>query len=143
MPYPQILNKRRCPAGGRMLKTGQFPQLRRVPTEKRMRKTLIACLAGLLCSAAGAQSLTRAEVDAMVAQCEQMRQEKLAPVREEKIQQCIESGEREPDRCRRYYATYGEVRHVGGVPRPGMFSDLPECQNAYNAQREFNRSSSR
>ncbi len=91
----------------------------------------------MLAPVAMTADLTRADVDKMLAECNDMREEKLAPIRKEKTDNCIASKEMEPERCRDYYRTYGAVRHVGGMPRPGMFSDLPVCQRAYQAERTY------
>ncbi|ABV35976.1 conserved hypothetical protein [Shewanella sediminis HAW-EB3] len=65
--------------------------------------------------------------------CEDARQEKLAPLREKYIEECVEKQGKERDYCTRFYRDYGE--RSGN--RPAFFYDLPECVKVW----EFKKSS--
>jgi hypothetical protein len=70
----------------------------------------------------------QAELDAA---CEAARQEKLAPLRQKYVDECVASKEL-PSRqeCERFYADYGERT---GRKAP-LFYDLPACIEAFNFQ---------
>ena len=72
----------------------------------------------------------QAELDA---RCEVARQEKLIPLREQYVEECVEKEQR-PDResCERFYADFGNQ----SGNRAALFYDLPECEEAF----EFRRS---
>jgi hypothetical protein len=63
--------------------------------------------------------------------CEVVRQEKLAPMRKQVVEDCVANKEL-PNRreCERFYADYGE--RMGG--RAPLFYDLPECVTAFEFQ---------
>ena len=63
--------------------------------------------------------------------CEVVRQEKLAPMRKQVVEDCVANKEF-PDRaeCERFYADYGERT---GRKAP-LFYDLPECVTAFEFQ---------
>ena len=63
--------------------------------------------------------------------CEVARQEKLAPMRKQVVEECVANKEL-PNRaeCERFYADYGE--RMGG--RAPLFYDLPECVTAFEFQ---------
>ena len=105
---------------------------------------LKVCGAVILLGCAGASQaqLSQSQIDKLSRECESQREEKLAPIRAERAQDCKEQGLRAPDHCERYYSTYGNVGRVGGVgaPRSGMFYDLPVCQE-WIREREIARAS--
>lgn len=63
------------------------------------------------------------------AACEAARQEKIAPLRQQVIEECVANKEL-PSRqeCERFYAPYGE--RTGR--KAAMFYDLPECVTAFD-----------
>lgn len=63
--------------------------------------------------------------------CEAARQKKLAPMRQQIVEECVANKEL-PNReeCERFYADYGE--RMGG--RAPLFYDLPECVTAFEFQ---------
>ena len=112
----------------------------------RYRKDLIILLCSLVLPAvSGAQSLQQLE-----RQCEQAREELIAPLRQQAIDQCIEdrtagrSGSRSSrdarEHCERFYADYGQggSTQSGGF-RQRMFHDIPECQALHEAERAGRR----
>ena len=84
------------------------------------------------------------EVAELGEKCEAAREVALAPIREQRVQACIEQKLRQPDHCRRYYKTYGNVTVRGGVtPVMGYFYDLPECVEWIDAREALRVSRSR
>jgi hypothetical protein len=69
--------------------------------------------------------------------CEKAIEEKLAPLREAGIKECISNENlRLPnphEDCDRLYKDYGAGTFVNGRSRPRMFHDLPECIEAAEA----------
>ncbi|MDX2428404.1 MAG: hypothetical protein QNK22_06905 [Xanthomonadales bacterium] len=65
------------------------------------------------------------------AACEVARQKKIAPMRQQVIQDCVANKEF-PSRkeCEQFYADYGE--RTGR--KAALFYDLPECVTAFNFQ---------
>ncbi len=76
-------------------------------------------LFALLLGAPLAQALDDNAVAELGKKCEAARGAALAPIREQRIQACIEQKLRQPDHCRRYYETYGNVT-VRGAAAPVM-----------------------
>lgn len=70
----------------------------------------------------------QAELDAA---CEQAREEKLAPIREKYIEECVANKEQaDRESCERFYADYG----AQSGQRAPLFYDLPACEKAFNYQ---------
>ena len=67
--------------------------------------------------------------------CEAARQIRLAPLREQRIQQCMRESGQERAACERLYGNYGE--RAGN--RPALFYDLPACKRAFEYQRSYRR----
>lgn len=67
-------------------------------------------------------------------QCEEERQQKLAPLRKEQIEECmVKSNSRE--NCDQKYRDFGNAgRTATGGLRPRMFDDLPACVAAREAE---------
>ena len=67
----------------------------------------------------------QAELDAV---CESARLEKLTPMREGFVEQCVTNKEKSSrEHCERFYADYGN--RMGG--RAPLFYDLPACVTAF------------
>ena len=98
----------------------------------------------LLLAAPTAKALGDKEVAELGEKCEAAREVALAPIREQRVEACIEQKLRQPDHCRRYYKTYGNATVRGGVtPVMGYFYDLPECVEWINAREASRVSRSR
>lgn len=71
--------------------------------------------------------------------CEQAREEKITPLRQEAIEECLTSNPRRRDVeefCERFYSDFGQGgRTESGHFRQPMFNDLPECQAFHEAER--------
>lgn len=101
-----------------------------MPHPKPIAVTLLA-LAALLVSTAG-ESESDAEREARQAEldraCEAAREDKLRPLRQHLVQQCVDEGEFESrEVCQAYYADYG-ARSGNRAP---LFYDLPPCVEAF------------
>ena len=75
----------------------------------------------------------QAELDAA---CEAAREKKLAPMREQYIEECVKNGE-QPDRrsCEVFYSDFG----AQSGNRAPLFYDLPECVEAFDYQNSQRR----
>ena len=76
--------------------------------------------------------------DAANARCEAAREQKLAPLRAQKIAQCKRSGNPPTAGCETFYSTYGNnSNHANGSVVRGRFYDLPACVAARKAGRRL------
>jgi hypothetical protein len=86
--------------------------------------TLVLMLSGPLL-ADQARENKQAELDAV---CESARLEKLTPMRQEFVEECVANKEKSSrEHCERFYADYGG--RMGG--RAPLFYDLPACVTAF------------
>jgi len=104
---------------------------------------VLVALVGL-CGAAGVMAVDEGDVAMLDRECEMAREKALAPIREQRAQECIEQQLRAPESCRSYYKTYGNVG-LGptGAPAGGYFFDLPPCQDWLKAREELRLGNSR
>ena len=64
--------------------------------------------------------------------CEDAREERIAPLREDEIAKCIQTETGDQAWCEIFWADYGDGgRTVSGGTFPRMFHDLPECVEAW------------
>ncbi len=76
----------------------------------------------------------QAELDAA---CEAARETKLAIVRAEFAEECVEKEQlSDQESCETFYADYGE----GGFNRAPLFYDLPECEIAFEYLNSYRNS---
>ena len=72
--------------------------------------------------------------------CEQAREVRIAPLRQEAIEECVTSNPRRrnvEEYCERFYSDFGQGgRTESGHFRQPMFHDLPECQEFHEAERQ-------
>jgi hypothetical protein len=119
-----------------------------------MKSAALSLVASVIVAAAAASAYAQSEeelkrYEALDRQCEAARAEKLAPIRREKIDQCVSEGRARAD-CEAEFQNYGNTRAiVGGAPtgqaksatKPraigGQFYDLPECVAAHEARRSY------
>jgi hypothetical protein len=100
----------------------------------RLNLMIAAVLAALLtlASADGMADRDREQKQAELdAACEAAREKKLAPMREQYIDDCVENRE-QPDRqsCEAFYSDFG----AQSGNRAPLFYDLPECVEAFDFQ---------
>ncbi|MEZ5565908.1 MAG: hypothetical protein R3F24_10510 [Gammaproteobacteria bacterium] len=100
-------------------------------TEFSVARLAVVALAGILSASAwaadddaAADAARQAELDH---QCEAAREEKLAPIREDIFQECLDKKRGDEAFCRRDADGYNGNR-PGGAPR---FYELPECEAAF------------
>ncbi len=95
-----------------------------------------------LVSSATAEGLSLQELQQ---RCEQAREAKIAPLRQEAIEECIARESRRRDvqaYCERFYSDFGQGgRTASGHFQQPMFNDLPECQAFHEAERQSQESS--
>ena len=98
-------------------------------------KTLISVVLILLMTSPVLAKQSREQKQAgLDAACETARLEKLIPMREKFVEECVANEEKsDREHCERFYADYGNK--MGG--RTALFYDLPACVTAF----EFARSS--
>ena len=66
------------------------------------------------------------------AQCEAAREAKLAPEREQLIQECPAQFDKSLDDCRHFYRDYGAaLMRQGEIVRAPLYYDLPACEAAF------------
>jgi len=72
--------------------------------------------------------------------CEDAREQKIAPLRDSAIKECVSKDRNSRDareKCERFYVGYGEgARYKSGGHRERMFNDLPECLEYFEAERQ-------
>ncbi len=70
-------------------------------------------------------------VEELEQRCEEMRENRLQPLREAEIEKCKADESKDPAWCERYYQDYGNAtRGAGGKYTPRMFDDLTPCVQA-------------
>jgi len=88
-------------------------------------------LMSLLTSPALAKESREDKQAGLDAACEAARQEKIAPMRQQVIEDCVANKELSSRKeCERFYADYGE--RTGR--KAALFYDLPECVTAFEFQ---------
>ena len=101
-------------------------------------------LALMLASPVLAVEVHRDDVPDMMEACQRERQRNIAPLRQEAIERCVNRGLPSREECERRNRDYGERRrHANGTWIPGLFWDLPLCQQADEADRYFRRNPGR
>jgi len=102
-----------------------------------LRKLSVLVLAILCADHICAETIGRDQVDGLLAECQKQRQEKIAPLKAQAIDDCINKEHREAEYCKRFYRNYGERTTYG--TRQGLFWTLPECRKALEAEKYFSR----
>ena len=91
-----------------------------------------------------AEEITRDEALELMEECQKQREENIAPLREQAIEDCVTKQRRDREYCERFNRTFGNARPRGnGSMIPGLFWDLPVCQTADAANRYFRANPSR
>ncbi len=99
---------------------------------------LFAALLLMLSVTSTAREISREEAIDLMEDCQEKREEKIAPLREEAIQACISDDRGDREYCERYNSTFGNaVALPGGGAYPGLFWDLPVCVQAVEAEKYF------
>ena len=90
-----------------------------------MKTMTLSLLSLLMCVSLNLGAQTQQELDAA---CEAARESKLAPLRQQYIDECVQKQKKDLDHCTRFYSDYGS--QTGG--RAPLFYDLPECKKAFD-----------
>ena len=85
-------------------------------------------------------------IQTLTRNCEDARQEKLIPLRNDAIAKCISKDKNSSEtkqKFERFYADFGAaIRYKSGGHKERMFNDLPECLKLYDAEQK-NKSTER
>ena len=95
--------------------------------------------------ASGAALGGDASLEALRQRCEAAREARLAPLREQAIDECVSRprSTRTRAQCEEFYRDFGQGGGtVGGGFRAPMFIDVPECQAYFAEQDRQNQASS-
>ena len=85
-----------------------------------------------------AREITQDEALELMEDCQRQREENISPLRQQAIEDCVNNQRRDRDHCERFNRTFGNARPRGnGTMIPGMFWDLPVCEEAVAAERYF------
>lgn len=80
----------------------------------------------------------RDDVPDMMEACQRERQRNIEPLRKQAVEDCVSKGMRSREDCERRNRNFGErMRNADGTTRPGLFWNLPLCQQADAADRYF------
>ena len=100
-----------------------------------LKKVCIFFTLSMCAQYAVSENISRDSVDDLLQECQRQRQENIAPMKAQAIDDCVNMDRKDPEYCERYYRNYGERTHGG--TRPGMFWNLPECEKAVAADQYF------
>ena len=91
-----------------------------------------------------AEDISRDGALKLMDECQQQREENIAPQREQAIEDCITRGRGDREYCERFNRTFGNPRpNANGTMSRGLFWELPVCQQASAAERFFRMNPSR
>jgi hypothetical protein len=96
-----------------------------------MHKLVNLSLGVILISAPAQLMAQKPTVEELEQRCEEMRENRLKPLREAEIEKCKADETKDPAWCERYYQDYGNAtRGPEGKYTPRMFDDLAPCVEA-------------
>ena len=105
---------------------------------KSIFQILVAIIAIALSGFVAAREITREDASELMVECQKQREDNIAPLREQAIEDCVTKQRRDRDYCESFNRTFGNARpRAGGGMIPGMFWELPICQDAFAAERFF------
>lgn len=91
-----------------------------------------------------AKEITRDGALKLLQECQRQREEHIAPLREQAIENCVTKQGRDREYCESFNRTFGNARpRAGGGMIPGMFWGLPVCEDAAAAEKFFRMNPSR
>ena len=101
-------------------------------------RILVAIITVALSVFAAAKEITREDASQLMVECQKQREENIAPLREQAIEDCVTQQRRDREYCVRFNRTFGNARpRAGGGMIPGMFWELPVCEQAVAAEEYF------
>jgi len=102
------------------------------------RQFLIGLATLMLSGAVFAEEITPDGALELMEECQKQRQENIAPLREQAIEDCVANKGRDREYCESFNRTYGNAMpRAGGGMIPGMFWELPVCEEAVAAEKYF------
>ena len=105
---------------------------------------LVAIITVALSVFATAKEITREDASELMVECQKQREENIAPLREQAIEDCVTKQRRDREYCERFNRTFGNARpRAGGGMIRGMFWELPVCEQAVSAEQYFRMNPSR
>ena len=86
------------------------------------------------------KDFSKMSADQLDVLCEEEREKRLAPEREQLIKICVEDTRSSQEHCENYYSDYGDaIRNDGtGLIQRALYVDLPECIAAWEARHKDN-----
>jgi hypothetical protein len=107
---------------------------------KSKSQILVAIFTVAVSGFTAAEEVTRADPPALMSECQKQREENLAPLREQAIEDCVTGQGKDRAYCERFNSTFGNARpRAGGGMIPGMFWELPVCTQAVAAEQYFRK----
>ena len=111
---------------------------------KSNRQVFVAIITVALSVFAAAQEITREDASELMVECQKQREENIAPLRDQAIEDCVTKQRRDREYCETFNRTFGNARpRAGGGMIPGMFWGLPVCEQAVAAEKYFRMNPSR
>jgi len=102
------------------------------------RQFLIGLSTLILSGAVFAEEITPEDALALMNECQSQREENIAPLREQAIEDSVANKGQDREHCESFNRTFGNARPRGnGTMIPGMFWDLPVCEEAVAAEKYF------
>jgi hypothetical protein len=89
---------------------------------------------------AGSTNISSSDLEQLKRQCEEAREQQIAPLRKQAIDECIAKGVKSTSECENFYADYGNAGTTkSGGFRQRMFHNIPECQAYYDAEEKLKK----
>ena len=86
-----------------------------------------------------ADEVTRERAEELMTWCQKERAQKIAPLKDEAVERCVERQGLDRSSCERRNENYGERRPGPNGMLPGMFWDSELCTKAVDAERYFRK----
>ena len=101
-------------------------------------RVLLAIVTISVSGSISSDEITKDDALELMDECQRQREENIAPLREQAIEDCVTNRRRDREHCESFNRTFGNARPRGnGTMIPGMFWDLPVCEKAVAAERYF------
>ena len=105
---------------------------------KSIWQILVVFFAITLSGITAAREITREDALKLPDECQLQREQNIAPMRAQAIEDCVTNKRGDREYCERYNRTYGNGRpRAGGGMTRGMFWELPVCQDSHAASQFF------
>jgi hypothetical protein len=102
------------------------------------RQFIIGLATLILSGAVCAEEITPDGALKLMEECQKQREKNIAPLREQAVEDCVANRGRDREYCESYNRTFGNATpRAGGGMVPGMFWELPVCEEAVAAEKYF------